>query len=213
MFPPDDNAVRSSTASNLAGFGPNWADAVAHSLAGQAHAAPVAATPARRTRRPGPPDEVAFPVAPMLDMAFQLLAFFILTFQPASNELRIDLELPIAAPAQPRAEGGQAKSDTSLSVIPKIDIANDLRITATADPSGNLVSLKLGLADVPDIKTLGDRLTRYRKLLENKPLKVVLMADPGLVYDQAAQIFAAAQAAGAETIHLGENAAPRRPAP
>jgi len=41
----------------------------------------------------------------------------------------------------------------------------------------------------------------------------VLMADPGLVYDQAAQIIAAAQAAGAETIHLGENAAPRRPSP
>lgn len=213
MLPPTDNAAIASTASDLAGFGPNWADTVARSLAGQSPVNPVESPPARRTRRPGPPEEVAFPVAPMLDMAFQLLAFFILTFQPASNELRIDLELPIAAPAQPRAEGGQAKSDTSLSVIPKIDIANDLRITATADGNGNLVSLKLGLADVPDIKTLGDRLTRYRKLLENKPLKVVLMADPGLTYDQAAQIIAAAQAAGAETIHLGENAAPRRPAP
>ena len=28
----------------------------------------------RRQARPGPPEEVAFPVTPMLDMAFQLLA-------------------------------------------------------------------------------------------------------------------------------------------
>lgn len=212
-MPPAEPAGR-YTPSDLAGFGPNWAQAVARTLdASPVDAVPAGNSSARRTRRPGPPEEVAFPVAPMLDMAFQLLAFFILTFQPASNELRIDLELPIAASAQPRAEGGQAKADNTLTALPKIDIASDLRITATADASGNLVSLRLGLADVPDIKTLGDRLTRYRKLLENKPLKVVLMADSGLVYDQAAQIIAAAQAAGAETIHLGENNAPRSPAP
>ncbi len=37
--------------------------------------------PGSRRFRPGMPEEVSFPVAPMLDMAFQLLAFFILTFK------------------------------------------------------------------------------------------------------------------------------------
>jgi biopolymer transport protein ExbD len=47
-------------------------------------------------------------------------------------------------------------------------------------------------------------LTRYRKLLEDKPLKVLLVADPRLVYEEAARLIAAAQSAGAETIHLAE---------
>ena len=39
-----------------------------------------------------------FPVTPMLDMAFQLLAFFVLTFQAPSAETHLDLDLP-ATPA------------------------------------------------------------------------------------------------------------------
>lgn len=196
--------------SEMAGFGQDWATAAqavleAESL--QAH--DVAERPARVRRRPGPPEEVAFPVAPMLDMAFQLLAFFILTFQPASTELRIDLELPIANPSPPRMEGGLAKSESRIATVPKIDISNDLRVTATAGEEGALVGLKLGLADVPDLSTLQDRLSRYRKLLDEKPLVVVLMADPRLRYDEAARIIAAAQAAGAETIHLSEISTPK----
>lgn len=191
--------------SDLLGYGQNWAETVQLRLSQEetlkGHSA---STPPRKTRRPGPPDEVAFPVAPMLDMAFQLLAFFILTFQPASNELQIDLELPVAAPSMPRVVGGQARLDPNNTGISQIDISNDLKIIATADPEGNLVSLKLGLSDVPDIPTLADRLSRYGKLLDDKPLKVVLMADPKLLYDQAARIIAAAQAAGVSTIHLAE---------
>ncbi len=54
-----------------------------------------------RGGRPKPPDTVYFPVVPMLDMAFQLLAFFILTFQAPSGESRIDLDLPAAPAALP----------------------------------------------------------------------------------------------------------------
>lgn len=191
--------------SELVGYGQNWAEAVADRLAQDAVRSKSTTEKPRRCRRPGPPEEVAFPVAPMLDMAFQLLAFFILTFQPASNELQIDLELPVANATKPRAVGGQARLDPSQTGLSQVDISNDLRIIATSDPSGNLVSLKLGLSDVADIPTLADRLTRYRKLLEDKPLKIVLIADSLLLYDEAARIIAAAQAAGAETIHLGEN--------
>lgn len=198
----DDHRVISS---DLLGFGQNWADSVRQQLQSPASDEIQPTRPARKTRRPGPPDDVAFPVAPMLDMAFQLLAFFIMTFQPASNELQIDLELPVASPTMPRVVGGQARLDPNMSAHSQIDISNDLKIIATADPEGNLVGLKLGLSDVADIPTLADRLTRYRKLLDDKPLKVVLMADKSLLYDQAARIIAAAQAAGVQTIHLAEN--------
>jgi hypothetical protein len=57
-------------------------------------------------RKQGLPEDVPFPVTPMLDMAFQLLAFFILTFQAPTRETRIDLYLPSAPIALPGADRG-----------------------------------------------------------------------------------------------------------
>jgi biopolymer transport protein ExbD len=39
--------------------------------------------------------EVPLPITPMLDMAFQLLFFFIMTFNPADLEVRMKLSLPV----------------------------------------------------------------------------------------------------------------------
>ncbi len=50
-------------------------------------ARPAGGTPmTRRSKRAKLPEEVAFPVTPFLDMAFQLLAFFILTFRAESGD-------------------------------------------------------------------------------------------------------------------------------
>src|SRR3974390_36629 len=48
--------------------------------------------------RSGPVDsKVDLPITPMLDMTFQLLAFFVLTFQPQSAlEGRLEFTLPVA---------------------------------------------------------------------------------------------------------------------
>jgi biopolymer transport protein ExbD len=199
--------------SDVVGFGADWASAARQALESDAPLELADDGPRRRVRRPGPPEEVSFPVAPMLDMAFQLLAFFILTFQPASNELRIDLEMPVAAATQPRAEGGQARLDASRIGLADLGIESDLRVTAQSDAEGNLVSIKLGLTQVPDVSTLEDRLKRYAKVLDNKPLSVTLIADPRLLYDEAARIVAAAQSAGARSIHLAEPSPSGSPAP
>ena len=45
-------------------------------------------------------EDVELNVTAMLDMAFQLLAFFVLTFRPPPGEAQIYLKLP---PAQPVA--------------------------------------------------------------------------------------------------------------
>lgn len=39
------------------------------------------------------------PITPMLDMSFQLLAFFVLTFRPAPTEVMLPLSLPAEGPA------------------------------------------------------------------------------------------------------------------
>jgi len=156
--------------------------------------------PRPRRYRPTGPEEVAFPVTPMLDMAFQLLAFFILTFKAPSAETHVDLDLPATPAALPARSEGRAMPRYTKRV--DTDLENDLLIRAEADDLGELKALRLGEAAVPNIPTLGRRLRRYARLLEGRTLRVRLVADDRLRYEPAAQLIAACTAAGVQTIRL-----------
>jgi biopolymer transport protein ExbD len=158
------------------------------------------AAPRSRRYRPGPPEEVSFPVAPMLDMAFQLLAFFILTFKAPSAETHLDLHLPANPVALPSASGGEAHPIPVRNV--DTDLENDLLIRAEADDLGDLKALRLEDARLPDLVTLGKRLRRYTELLEGRPLRIRLVADDRLRYELAARIIATCSAAGVTAIRL-----------
>ena len=110
----------------------------------------------RAPRRPGPPEEVAFPVTPMLDMAFQLLAFFVLTFQTPSRETRLDLYLPAAAVALPGPARGPSRESTSATVVDVLE--TDLVVRAEAGAGGKLASLRLGDASLSGPEELGRKL-------------------------------------------------------
>lgn len=171
---------------------------------------PVA--PSTRARhRPGPPEEVMFPVTPMLDMAFQLLAFFVLTFQAPSAETHLDLDLPVTPAALPGSPHGQAR------VVPPsrvdTDLENDLWVRVEADDLGDLKAIRLGEAAVTDIPTLGDRLRRYAEILDGRPLRVRLVADDSLRYEEAARVMAACSAAGVAAIRLTSPSAEPLPLP
>ncbi len=161
-----------------------------------------AAVPPPRQYRPKPPDDVFFPVVPMLDMAFQLLAFFILTFKAPSAETHIDLHLPTTPAALPAAPRGQARPRASRAV--DADLENDLLVRALADDLGDLKALRLGEAEVPDLAALGERLRRYTGLLGNRPLRVRLVADDRLRYEPAARIIATCSAAGVASVRLAQ---------
>jgi biopolymer transport protein ExbD len=172
-------------------------------------ASPLAATtmtmadmPSARSRRfrPGLPEEVSFPVAPMLDMAFQLLAFFILTFKTPTTETHLDLYLPTTPVALPAASGGEAHP-TPARVV-DTDLENDLLVRAEASDLGELKALRLGEAPLPDLATLGKRLRRYTELLEGRPLRVRLVADDALRYEPVTRILATCSAAGVTAIRL-----------
>ena len=138
----------------------------------------------------------------MLDMAFQLLAFFILTFKAPSAETHIDLHLPATPAALPKAPLGQAHPRPTRSV--DTDLENDLLVRAEADDLGELKALRLGEALLPDLASLGDRLRRYTRLLGNRPLRVRLVADDRLRYEPAARIIATCSAAGVAAIRLSQ---------
>lgn len=156
----------------------------------------------RRMRQPGTPEDVPFPVTPMLDMAFQLLAFFILTFQAPTEETRIDLYLPAAPVALPGGPQGQANPTPSRGA--DADLENDLIVRARADDLGELQALRLGEVDLSGPEMLGDRLRRYAEVLQGRPLRVLLVADDRLRYEVAARLVGTCAAAGVATIRLAD---------
>lgn len=164
-------------------------------------------TTRRRGGRSGPPIEVQFPVTPMLDMAFQLMAFFVLTFQAPTAETRLDLYLPATPAALPGSERGRATEAPSRRT--DLDIENDLVILARADDRGDLASMALNDAPVPDLAALADRLGRYAKVLGDRPLRVRLRADDRLRYEEAARIVGVCTTAGVASIRLGDAGASR----
>jgi len=135
----------------------------------------------------------------MLDMAFQLLAFFILTFNPLA-ETHLDLDLPATPVALPAALRGNARPTSARNV--DTDLENDLVVRAEADELGDLKALRLGEACLPDLVTFGNRLRRYIQLLEGRPLRVRLVADDNLRYESAARIISTCLAAGVAAIRL-----------
>ena len=154
----------------------------------------------RRSKRPRPPEEVAFPVTPFLDMAFQLLAFFILTFRPPSRETRLDLYLPTAPAALPAAGRGRVVAPSPDDS----DLETDLVVRAEADARGGLAALKMGDAAIADPSELEDRLRKYGSLLDGRSLRVRFIAPDGLRYEEAARIIGACSAAGISSVLLAE---------
>jgi biopolymer transport protein ExbD len=94
----------------------------------------------RRRRKPSEDVEPDLPITPMLDMSFQLLAFFIMTFKPAPTEGQIAMSLP------PAEEGGESLNVPDPTSVKPLKYA--VRIIPDAD--GNIASMNIreeGAAD------------------------------------------------------------------
>ena len=135
----------------------------------------------------------------MLDMAFQLLAFFILTFKAPSAETHLDLDLPATPVALPAAS--QAKPIPPLRANVDTDLENDLLVRQRLT-TWEIWGLCGWVKPLPDLATLGNRLRRYTELLDGRPLRVRLVADDDLRYEPAARIIATCSAAGVAALRL-----------
>src|SRR6187399_1172445 len=104
----------------------------------------------RRVRRRTQGD-VELNLAAMLDMAFQLLTFFILTFRPSPVEGQISLRLP-PPEAVSNVRGQKAGSNTE-STDP-LQGLNTLTITVYGTPTGNIHSMAVDGAPVTNLDVL-----------------------------------------------------------
>lgn len=106
----------------------------------------------------------------MLDMAFQLLAFFVLTFRQAPLEGQISLRLP-PPQATVVVKNGQAAGADENNKNP-LQGMNTLTVSVAADPqSGSITGLRVGEAPVSGVAALDGRLRQ-------------LFADEGNPFDQ-----------------------------
>src|SRR5580698_5393408 len=126
----------------------------------------------RKKRRSSGHEEVELNLAAMLDMAFQLLTFFILTFKPAPVEGQISLRMPppqaLAAPNATKQPGSGDSQDT-------VQGFNTLSVILTTDDSGKLTHIYVGQQEVS---------------VDDGPLKLFsdylgkVLNDPGSPFDQ-----------------------------
>lgn len=79
-------------------------------------------------RSGGLPGKVEQNMTPMIDVVFQLLAFFVMSFKLATVEGDFNIKMPLSAPS----------SGTSENPFPPV------RLIMKADGAGNLVSLAMG---------------------------------------------------------------------
>ncbi len=131
----------------------------------------------RKKKKSHSQEEVTLNLAAMLDMAFQLLAFFILTFKPAPVEGQINLNLPPPVPiAKPQEQVNQVDQGEA-----GVAAAHTLSIRIVAAGNGEVASVSVGLAKLFDGPMDGRKLTILDRRLkdvfaiEGKPFDQVLL--------------------------------------
>jgi biopolymer transport protein ExbD len=87
--------------------------------------------------------EPDLPITPMLDMSFQLLAFFIMTFKPAPTEGQLMLALP-------KEEGGD--SSTSAPSLPDPNKPPNYIFRVTSTDKGTIDGISWSIQGSTDFK-------------------------------------------------------------
>jgi biopolymer transport protein ExbD len=113
-----------------------------------------------RRDRSDPPTEVNLPITPMLDMAFQLLMYFILTYHPSAMEGQMDLSMPQKNITQNTTGAPSMMSDPDKERDP--EIALDLNVRVQAQQVGYTITLEDSGVNTPmaNLDVLGKHLEK-----------------------------------------------------
>ena len=123
-------------------------------------------------------EDIGFQIAPMIDITWILIIFFMVTTQLVENDFDVPVKLPIA----------------SAAVVPK-DMAGRVIVNVDAQGSYFIGNEKVDLAG----------LTNHlkRRMIEFPPLKVYLRADAQTAAMKTKEFYRACAEAGAVEIVLG----------
>jgi biopolymer transport protein ExbD len=140
----------------------------------------------RRKKKKHLQGEVELNLAAMLDMAFQLLAFFILTFKPAPTEGFIALRMP---PPQATTKPGGAASEPNPAGMP-MERLETLMVTIKSNAEGGIGTLQI--EEGAPSGNLGEFEQQLNTLLGapgSNFEQVILQVGSGLHYDSLVRIL------------------------
>jgi biopolymer transport protein ExbD len=132
--------------------------------------------------------DVTLNLAAMLDMAFQLLAFFIITYHPPDVEGDIRLRLPPPVPTVVSADAQEAGSDVSNKNL--VQGLNSLVITVLGSSDGSVRQIMFG--EGTPIAGLSALETKLKATFADEALKfdqVVLQIGSSLDYNNVMQVI------------------------
>jgi biopolymer transport protein ExbD len=153
----------------------------------------------KRKRRDEAPVDVTLPITPMLDMSFQLLSFFILTFRPMPTEGQLAVNLPKVDASQ------QIESDPT----PPEDKKDEYTVTLISGSSGEVanISMKGPTGDMGNIRNMAELFLQLQKI--PKPpgkgaegVAITVEASNDLVYGRLIDVMDMCKKAGYESVNL-----------
>lgn len=149
--------------------------------------------------------KVEIQMTPMLDMIFQLLIFFILTFKPIVDEGQFGVNmssLPGGTSALPPMVPGMG--DDTGEMTKDIQFIPPLRIRLIGGPDGHLAPGGVKLGDRP-LQSMEYLLFELRSMVRGSPddFEVVIEADSKLHYQYVVQAVNAISHAGVKKINFG----------
>jgi len=140
-----------------------------------------------RRRRRHPQSEVELNLAAMLDMAFQLLTFFILTFKPAPIEGQVLLRLPPPQPVTNINAGEKAGADPQNTN--PVQGLTTLVISALANPDGSLKQMAVGETAIAGLTALERKLEDIFRDSGSGFDQVIIQVDSRLQYGPLMQVI------------------------
>jgi len=138
----------------------------------------------RRRRRRRSAEGVEINLAAMLDMAFQILVFFILTFSPMPIESQIAAMLPASTVTQKLLPDSSARPDDLRLVT----------VTVLASDAGGIRDLAVDHAIVPNLQGLRQHL--HQTIDGRSKCSLVLQVDAKLQYQELVHVVDACTQSG-----------------
>ncbi len=126
------------------------------------------------------------PIAPMLDMAFQLLTFFVLTYHPAPQEGQFVMSL---LPPQPATKLAAAPAASEAAASPDIPVSlRTLPTILRAGDGGSLAQILVEQNQI-DPKDLEQTLLKYFQDPDLPFDQTLIRVDPNLRYSELMKVI------------------------
>jgi biopolymer transport protein ExbD len=150
-------------------------------------------------RKEEPAVDVTLPITPMLDMSFQLLSFFVVTFKTPSQEGQLSVDLP-------KVDG----SPTPDQAITDPNVKDEYTITVNGDSEIRSISLKGATVTEKTVADTGSLFTQLKAIADAKgkdtgSVSITIEADDRLVYSKLIEVMDICKKAGFESMNMKPN--------